>query len=310
MGHLADWIELLSREVTDKMRAANRANARKSTGPRTEQGKHNSRRNALRHGIFANEASPWGCCWGRRRPRSWRERKRGCATICSRPSSSCWPGARSGGRRSQAARQPAGNPPALPAHRRTAGQREGAAEMALRLPLRASPSGAVGKEGGSGRASLRSSRATRRRSRSEPWPVLARQRPRQKKSRSFVALPGKSPTPVIPRSVAPHRLVQGEATRNLLLRQEKRSRCLSRACRIGMTGRGAFIRMGGPEAPVKLGRPCPSALGLLGPAGSTQPAGATESGLGGMAHTFPLQAGAFPAVGASLADLKVSAWSL
>ena len=60
MGHLADWIELLSREVTDKMRAANRANARKSTGPRTEQGKHNSRRNALRHGIFANQASPWG----------------------------------------------------------------------------------------------------------------------------------------------------------------------------------------------------------------------------------------------------------
>src|SRR5713101_31121 len=32
---------------------ANRRNARKSTGPRTENGKHASRRNALRHGFTA-----------------------------------------------------------------------------------------------------------------------------------------------------------------------------------------------------------------------------------------------------------------
>jgi len=33
--------------------AANRRNARRSTGPKTERGKSNSRRNALRHGLFA-----------------------------------------------------------------------------------------------------------------------------------------------------------------------------------------------------------------------------------------------------------------
>jgi len=39
---------------------ANRANAQKSSGPRTEQGKRNSRANALRHGIHSNELCPWG----------------------------------------------------------------------------------------------------------------------------------------------------------------------------------------------------------------------------------------------------------
>jgi hypothetical protein len=48
------------REVTEAMRNANRANARKSTGPRTEQGKYNSRGNAFRHGLFGNELCPWG----------------------------------------------------------------------------------------------------------------------------------------------------------------------------------------------------------------------------------------------------------
>ena len=36
-----------------KQLEANRRNALKSTGPRTENGKHASRRNALRHGFTA-----------------------------------------------------------------------------------------------------------------------------------------------------------------------------------------------------------------------------------------------------------------
>jgi len=36
-----------------KQLEANRCNALKSTGPRTENGKHASRRNALRHGFTA-----------------------------------------------------------------------------------------------------------------------------------------------------------------------------------------------------------------------------------------------------------------
>jgi len=39
--------------ATAKQKAANRENAKKSTGPRTEQGKANSRMNALKHGIDA-----------------------------------------------------------------------------------------------------------------------------------------------------------------------------------------------------------------------------------------------------------------
>ena len=39
--------------TTDRQIAANRANANKSTGPRTENGKRRSRRNALRHGLTA-----------------------------------------------------------------------------------------------------------------------------------------------------------------------------------------------------------------------------------------------------------------
>lgn len=35
--------------------AANRANARKSTGPRTRKGKDRSRQNALKHGLLANQ---------------------------------------------------------------------------------------------------------------------------------------------------------------------------------------------------------------------------------------------------------------
>src|SRR5215813_11734822 len=39
--------------TTEKQVAANRQNAKNSTGPRTEAGKRRSRRNALRHGLTA-----------------------------------------------------------------------------------------------------------------------------------------------------------------------------------------------------------------------------------------------------------------
>ena len=39
--------------ATDKQIAANRLNAQNSTGPRTDDGKRRSRRNAFRHGLTA-----------------------------------------------------------------------------------------------------------------------------------------------------------------------------------------------------------------------------------------------------------------
>jgi hypothetical protein len=41
--------------VTEAVLAANRANAKSSTGPRTERGKAASNRNAVRHGILATK---------------------------------------------------------------------------------------------------------------------------------------------------------------------------------------------------------------------------------------------------------------
>jgi hypothetical protein len=43
----------VSTQVSDRKLAANRENAKKSTGPRTERGKNHSRFNALRHGILS-----------------------------------------------------------------------------------------------------------------------------------------------------------------------------------------------------------------------------------------------------------------
>jgi hypothetical protein len=41
--------------ISDRKLAANRQNAQRSTGPRTERGKRNSRRNALKHGVLVSK---------------------------------------------------------------------------------------------------------------------------------------------------------------------------------------------------------------------------------------------------------------
>ena len=46
------------KRVTEKQLAANRRNARKSTGPRTPEGKARSRWNALKHGVLARAVIP------------------------------------------------------------------------------------------------------------------------------------------------------------------------------------------------------------------------------------------------------------
>jgi hypothetical protein len=41
--------------ISAKKLAANRANAKKSTGPRTPEGKRRSSKNAVTHGMFCND---------------------------------------------------------------------------------------------------------------------------------------------------------------------------------------------------------------------------------------------------------------
>jgi hypothetical protein len=45
----------IRKTVTEEQLAANRCNARKSTGPRTPQGKARSSKNALKHGLLARD---------------------------------------------------------------------------------------------------------------------------------------------------------------------------------------------------------------------------------------------------------------
>ena len=45
--------------ISEEKREANRANAQKSTGPRSAAGKLASRLNALKHGLCAEQARCW-----------------------------------------------------------------------------------------------------------------------------------------------------------------------------------------------------------------------------------------------------------
>jgi hypothetical protein len=54
---------LIRRTVTERMRYANRANARLSTGPRTRAGKARSRLNGLRHGLRSRRLTRYFRLW-------------------------------------------------------------------------------------------------------------------------------------------------------------------------------------------------------------------------------------------------------
>jgi hypothetical protein len=51
------FMEVYKRTVTEKRRAANRAAAAHSTGPRTEEGKRRSAFNSFKHGLYATQDS-------------------------------------------------------------------------------------------------------------------------------------------------------------------------------------------------------------------------------------------------------------
>src|SRR5262245_63016585 len=50
----------LKKTPSDARLRANRDNAKKSTGPRTESGKHRSSQNALKHGLSSTDITPRG----------------------------------------------------------------------------------------------------------------------------------------------------------------------------------------------------------------------------------------------------------
>ena len=50
------FLKTIAARAYPRVMAANRANAARSTGPRTEQGKANSSKNALKHGLLAADA--------------------------------------------------------------------------------------------------------------------------------------------------------------------------------------------------------------------------------------------------------------
>src|SRR3954454_13320186 len=47
--------ESFERAVSEKKKRANRVNVRKSTGPKGEEGKRRSSRNAVKHGVFCQD---------------------------------------------------------------------------------------------------------------------------------------------------------------------------------------------------------------------------------------------------------------
>ncbi len=49
-----------TKRITEKQRAANRANAQHSTGPRSPEGKAIVSQNAVKHGVLAQAAIPRG----------------------------------------------------------------------------------------------------------------------------------------------------------------------------------------------------------------------------------------------------------
>ena len=57
----ASLTETQARAISERKRVANRQNARRSTGPRTEAGKGRSRWNAIKHGLLVKEipANHW-----------------------------------------------------------------------------------------------------------------------------------------------------------------------------------------------------------------------------------------------------------